>query len=259
MLCIAVVSVIRAWAVDCGDTLTGGSHTLAADLDCSAYTAETGAVIVRDGAQLNLNGYRLTAPATGIAMEGGPSQVYNGVISAAQTGVHVAGQGGHLLQYIEFLDDPDISVYVTSPGNLVDHNRLGTVSGLVVESDGNTITWNVVSSADTAYLITGDRNRFRFNTIGRSLLGVRVVGDENDIRRNTLGTDAVEPGSLGLEIRGAGNWIIGNVIRHYDVDLFDANGECQSNTYRRNDIDTADPPCAAGPTFDASRRGGRGR
>lgn len=244
-----------AWAIACGDILVGGMHALTADLDCSAYADTDAAVTLRDGATLDLGGFRLTAQIVGVRLEGSGASVVNGEVAGVWILVEALGTG-HAVRDLDVIGDPDYAVYVIGDGNTVERVDFGAGAyhALIVEGSDNLIGENYVDSVDIAYWVIGDRNEIRFNIIRRSLLGLRVDGDQNAVSRNNLGLDAVEQGYLGLEVSGAGNTFVSNFVRHYDLDLSDAAGECVTNTYLNNDIQTADPPCAVSSAFRSAFR-----
>lgn len=187
-------------------------------------------------------------------MMGRGAVLQNGRVEARWIGVQLDGEGGHTVQQVQIDGAPSMGIYVVSANNRIRHNRMPFMSqaGIIVESDQNVIVHNVVEIAhDIGYHIMGHHNVVRGNIFKRGLAGILVDGDGNELRRNTLGLEQTDVGSTGMHIDGAGNVIIANVIRNFDLDLGDVHGECKTNTYVHNNVEHGSPPCVIGRAFRA--------
>jgi len=232
----------RAQALACGDVLIGGTHTLTADLDCSAVRRF--ALVVRDGAVLNLNGFTVfsgaVSPEGSIMLDGTGATLKNGRVDGRDVPVLVGGAGGHLVEHITTIGSSFIAFWVVSDQNWIQGNTVDeAVASYVVEGDGNWLIRNHSAWADYAIHVYGDQNVVTRNTTEHQLGGIYVPGDLNLITRNFLEGSGLE----GIRVQGQGNTINRNLINGFTLDALDLHGDCTMNRWHKNTLMSADPPC----------------
>jgi len=250
-------------AVTCGDILSGGVHTLTADLICEG---DGPALTVRDGAVLDLGGHMVQSAILVILVEGKGATLQHGIVENLLSGengiaVQVQGAGGHTITGM---------------------NAWGIERGILVVSDHNRLT-NNVGAGDFGFLIEGDANVLRRNTVAGSV-GFGVFGDGNRLSENVTdnspftgfwvgGSQNILAGNRtmavfeGLVIDGHDNLVVGNqgsgssaivvsgdgnrLLRNTAVaseisgpgGFVDEHGDCTHNRWIGNRAAMADPSC----------------
>jgi hypothetical protein len=257
VLGLALGSVPPTHAQGCGDVLgPGGYFRLEQDLTCPDVR---GALTLRDGAILDLNGHTVTCSTTVIGcvvLTGQGAQLWNGTVARALHNVIVLeGTGGHVVWNVTSNPPVDGNTLITS-----DHNWL-----INVKARGGT---------SPTFDIMGHNNRLIHSQAHCSSLSfdgcIAVLGDENYLIDNivTVDTDTGAPplgGHGGISISGNKNWLLRNHVTNSDgpgivvhgtgnniqlnsvhsttIDLADTNGDCTHNTWKHNFFKTSDPPC----------------
>lgn len=241
-----LLCALPAAAVNCGDILTGGVHTLTADLDCSA--AEPLDALWLDSATLDMAGYTVTAKPDGIAivLVGQGSQVSGGTISA-DYGVSVSGVGGHQVSDLT-IHGHIVAVSLHSTQNTVARVHTAGDHGLVVGygASQNRLIDTRITAALTAIQVYGPDNVLRGNVASTLLDGVIIEGDRNILMHHTLTQDSGAVWGIGVEVSGQGNLILGSRASGFAWGGLDAHGDCAHNTWRANRVRTADPSCILG-------------
>jgi len=233
---------IMAHAITCGDVLVGGTHTLTADLDCSRV--KRFALVVRDGAVLDLNGFTVFSgtlyPGGSIILDGTGATLKNGAVDARGMPVFVGGTGGHRVEQITATGSSFIAFWVVSDQNWITGNSVeNALASYIVEGNGNWLMRNDTAVADYAIHIYGQQNVVIRNTTHQQFGGIFVPGDLNLITRNFLEGGGFE----GIHVLGQGNTISWNMITGFALDAIDAHGNCTTNRWLKNTLISADPPC----------------
>ena len=173
------------------------------------------------------------------------------------------GTGNHLLSTLTVHDNP-VGINVSDPGTTLTRLKVtnNTSSGLslgatdiVVSAStfsGNLTGISVLAGADSITVSgctlkgnTGsaivsfsnsgiyDSNRISNN----SSSGISILATGNSITNNTISSN-----SKGIEVGGTSNTITGNTsTKNTQVDMQDANADCDSNDWSHNRFGTADP------------------
>lgn len=246
---------ISTHVVQCIDVLgPGGRYQLTGDLDCLLVM-----ITIQDGASLDLNGYKLSAPDgdTEINLIGTGTILKNGDVGpSAHYAIRVGGEGGHTVKDV-VAPSGDGTVLVESNNNRLINNTIsGVNSGALLiggnnnELRGNTIVCGRLLFFDLACVnIVGTANIVIDNDISFSLgsptctldlnAGLGIHGDANLVRRNLV-TNSI----VGIRIdTGSENVIARNTALHNCLDLVDATGDCTHNTWRNNTFETSSPAC----------------
>jgi len=183
-------------AISCGDTLNGGSHTLGADLDCSAG----GTAVMLDQAVLDMNGFTITCGAgeqcIGLKYD---SEVHGGTVNGGGVGVNIRFSGN----YVHDMTVLNADIGIATRQNTGDHS---TISNNYISRCGH----GIVSSFNGArpdlgsFVITD-------NVVTHSATwGIWVYSRYNLISGNT----ANHNGSHGFRIGQLSNTVEGNTANH---------------------------------------------
>jgi hypothetical protein len=173
-LTLGSVLPTHADAINCGDVLGPGGHfQLEQDLTCTFLAGGNG-ITVRDGAILDLNGYRVTcSPSTVgcVVLTGEGAQLRNGTVDGGgfHESIVLEGMGGHIVR--------DVTSTLTDANIIVnsDHNQL--------------INVRAESRNFQAVVIFGDDNRLTNSiTLCPSIFAgcIAVFGDENRLSDNIV-------------------------------------------------------------------------
>jgi parallel beta-helix repeat protein len=179
--------------IECGDTLgPRGTFVLHRDLDCDSV-AHPVALTLLDGAKLSMRGHTIScsaAPAvdsTGIQLPGDGSILENGSVVGCNIGVHLAGNGRHVVKRMSLLECGGNSFHVeSSANNLFDNFVTGGDFAFGIFGDNNLIIHNhSIESTGTGFHVLGANNRLYRNRSDRSVChGFSVDGPSNRLHRN---------------------------------------------------------------------------
>ena len=270
-----VVTARPAGAVACGDVLTGpGAFRLDQDLVCSTTTA----LVVRDGATLDLGGHTVTCADldNGIAVTGSRARLMNGTVTGCNDGVSLSGER-HVVKGVhakfnvrgflaeDGLDDSRVSdssaefngaggFIVFGNGNLLRRNEAfgnADVAIFVVGND-NTLTRNatngncIVGGCAAAYEIGGNDNTLTRNTATGEATGFLITSGFGETSANTLTRNkALFSFLAGIVVQdgATGNTLVRNTASGAGTHLVDFNEDCDANQWHRNTFDTANQSC----------------
>lgn len=118
------------------------------------------------------------------------------------------------------------------------------VDGFRIQGNSNTLTKNTATNhKSNGFEIEGIHNKLTSNTsTGNDTNGVLIENDFNILKQNTSN----ENDAGGIVILGSvdGNLVTRNKAKNNLVsDLFDENGECTSNQWKKNKFGTKTPTC----------------
>jgi parallel beta-helix repeat protein len=238
-LTLGSVLPTHADAINCGDVLGPGGHfQLEQDLTCTFLAGGNG-ITVRDGAILDLNGYRVTcSPSTVgcVVLTGEGAQLRNGTVDGGgfHESIVLEGMGGHIVR--------DVTSTLTDANIIVnsDHNQLINVraesrnfQAVVIFGDDNRLT-NSITLCPSIFAgciaVFGDENRLSDNIVSveedccspnLESGGIRIDGKNNQLRRNRV----TNSGGPGIVVTGTGNDIRFNTAQGTAFDLVDTNGD----------------------------------
>lgn len=247
--------------VTCGATLgPGKKYKLDADLTC----LEGDVLTLRDRARLDLNGHTIVSVVvlTGskaelrngtieggnlcinsfcLILEGGGSHVVENVnivqIGTFQGGILVASDNNHLLGNTCL---GDLGIDITGANNVLQGNvSAATQVGFSVRGNGNQLIDNSSTQSREDFNVWGNNNVLIHNfsaagEIGQD--GFTVYGQNNRLLRNV----AIR---TGIIVRGQNNVLEANVAFFAFTDLFDADANCDNNTWRDNVFASANQTC----------------
>lgn len=203
--------------------------------------------ILSDHVEVQLNGHTIDGGGSGnVGISVGVG------LPSGNSFVHIVGPGTitNFSAGVEFEQVSFSSVdNVTANNNGADFAIGGGFAAGCAEACPSTkddFTGNTVSVAEFGFLLDGaNNNTLRDNSASNSFIGIflAIAAMGNDVRANT--TSGNEGGIvLGLEGGGAtNNDITHNTSLGNGVDLFDANPDCDSNTWKHNVFGTANQPC----------------
>src|SRR5262245_39508932 len=270
-----VASPRPAGAVACGDVLAGpGSFRLEQDLVCSATTA----LVVRDGATLDLGGHTVTCADldNGIAVAGAGVRRVHGTVPGCNDGVSLSG-ARHVIKRIRstfnvrgFLAEDGLEDARLSDSS-AEFNGAG---GFTLFGNGNVLRRNEsFGNADVAIFVIGNRNTLtRNSTNGNCIVGgcaaaYEIGGDDNTVSRNSAtgedtgflltpdfgsatGNTLVKNQAAFSFLAGivvqdgaTGNDLVRNTVSGGGTHLVDFNESCDANTWRKNSFETANQAC----------------
>jgi len=270
-----VASPRPAGAVACGDVLAGpGSFRLEQDLVCSTTTA----LVVRDGATLDLGGHTVTCADldNGIAVAGTGARLLNGTVTGCNDGVSLSGER-HVVKRIR--SRFNVRGFVAEDG--LEDARLSDSSaefngagGFTLFGNGNVLRRNEsFGNADVAIFVIGNRNTLtRNSTNGNCIVGgcaaaYEIGGDDNTISRNSatgedtgflltpdfgsatgntlVKNEAAFSFLAGIVVQdgATGNDLVRNTVSGGGTHLVDFNENCDANTWRKNTFETANQAC----------------
>ena len=229
--------------MSCNDVLVGGTHTLTANLDCTGD--EPAILTVQDGAVLDLQGFSLIFhnPGSGVIMTGQGATLRNGVIvPPSDIPVWLMGTGGHLVEDMDIMPTPYQAFWVQSHNNTIQHNYTeGPFVSYQVDGNDNKILNNTSWGSDVIAYVTGTRNTIRGHQGSNDYSGFYIEGNNNLITENTLGQAAGV--WVGISVSGVGNVITRNTLGFFELDAEDSHGNCTTNYWQHNLLNTADPSC----------------
>jgi parallel beta-helix repeat protein len=233
----------------CPVTITKpGHYNLNKNLVCT--TSGNAITIAADNVTLDLKGHFLIGPQTGGASTGvgvyvGAQQnviVANGTITGFNVGVVLEGSTFSRVTGIAARGDYFGMIVAGGHNNAVsgcDASQSGFFGiysySAVLTITNSTANSNLAGIADFGTLTTiqGNTAEFNFND------GIGVHGTQGTIQGNIA-----EFNRLGFLVAGTGNTIRGNTaLGNSGVDLYDQNGNCDSNTWLNNTFVTRDPIC----------------
>lgn len=219
-----------AYALSCGDVLAGSTATLDQDLVCERSPA----LIAEGPVVLDLQGFTLACAlsdegaliGTGIEVIGSQAEVRNGQIENCRRGVHVKGDGQHLLKDLSVTSSAGVGGGEPI-GFLVqrsDHNRFirNTVrayagEGFRLDGANNTMLKRnkAIDNGDHGFRVRrGQRNVFlRNQALRNGGEGFRSQDRDNRFDSNT----AIENGDEGIRLRDASaqnNLVTNNTVEH---------------------------------------------
>ena len=257
---IALGSVTPAHAdvIQCGDVLgPGGRFKLEHDLDCSGSPG--GAVTIRDGAILDLQGHIVACPVANvrcIILTGTGAQLLNG---AVEPGLHeiivLEGNGRHTVWNVTSTF-ADANIVVRS-----DHNQLINVyaastinSAFIIVGNHNRLTDNIAHCPELIFsscvVVHGYENRlidnFATSTTGgtSALRGAFEIGGNNNVLR---GNRAIMNEGQGIVVRGTGNSLTRNTALTNSTDLVDTHEDCDASRWQQNIFRTSRVGATASP------------
>jgi|RhiMetdeSRZDD1v2_1073273.scaffolds.fasta_scaffold426258_2 Right handed beta helix region len=251
LLAVASVAYGEDTFVPCpGGPSKGGQMTLTADLVC------TGSTLMLDSAQVNLNGHAVICPPPDrrcVQMTGKGSVLGNGTVRGQLETLALEGEGHHLVLNLNVTPSDGAILVTTSHNTMVNVRATSSNSpGLRVMGSHNilvgiTAICPVVVAGGCLDLV-GEHNVVSGSAIWVSeddLLGfngaLRVTGDHNVVRSSYV-TNADGP-AVVIEAGSELNLIERNVLTGATVDARDLTGDCVSNTWRGNVLDSAEPSC----------------
>jgi hypothetical protein len=211
-------------AISCGDTVGPGTVALTADLGPCDDTTGPVALTVNGGTKLDLNGHKVFCQDTnangvvpdGIQLNGSGSQLSHGTVDGCNSGVVVAGIGGHSVKTI------------TSQNN--------TIDGFLVSSNYNSLDSNIAKKnpGGPGFTVDGDNNELSHNTVGeKNQEGIEVSGSYNQFAENQVTANAGD----GIAVKGLHNLFKHNESYKNNGDGFEVSGSYNgfdSNTSRNN-------------------------
>jgi parallel beta-helix repeat protein len=223
--CVVVSSsgAVSKATVTCGDTITSpGIYSLAGDCTGGGIT------IASDYVTLQLLGHKMTAGAC-----------CYGIYVLSHSHVLVKGPGT-IVGYV-------YGVYVEYSSDVrVDGLTVGeSESGIEVElSNTVAVTHNSIgSTGDGVVLDVSGGSTVEWNRVADSYVGIYLLGSSNN---NVVVDNAAASNANGIYVAGGatGNRIFANNAKGNIIyDLYDGNGGCDSNQWRRNGFNTANQAC----------------
>ncbi|MBZ5507554.1 MAG: hypothetical protein LAO78_19000 [Acidobacteriia bacterium] len=203
--------------------------------------------IVADHVELLLNGHTIDGGGSNIGISVGVG------VASGNSHVHIVGPGtitnfgaGILFEQVSF----------SSVNNVIINNNGasfaiggGFAAGCAeaCPSTKNDFTGNTVSLAEFGFILDGaNDNTLRDNNASNTFIGIllALAATGNDVRANTTNLNV---GGIVLGIGGSdvtNNDITHNTaLNNAEADLFDANPNCDSNTWKHNTFVTANQPC----------------
>ena len=232
----------------CNQVLTGPTtYQLLADLECDAVG------IILDSATFLLNGhtihcnYRVLGC---VVLRGSRSRIENGTIDEDyHESLVLEGEGQHRVDNLT-ITPIDATVVVRSHRNRL--TNVTAMSGMSpafrIQGNGNLLVHLIATCPIVMFGgcvdVKGDTNRLEdldvtlvddFEPVPWG--AVRVRGNKNEVRLSTLRNSQ----GPALIVEGTGNAVIANRLFGV-VDAVDMAG-CDQNRWRRNLLDTANPPC----------------
>jgi parallel beta-helix repeat protein len=203
--------------------------------------------ILSDHVEVQLNGHTINGGGSGnIGISVGVG------VPSGNSHVHIVGPGTitGFSAGVEFEQVTFSSVdSVTVNNNAADFAIGGGFAAGCAEacpSTKNDFTGNTVSVAEFGFLLDGaNNNTLRDNSASNSFIGIflAIAAMGNDVRANTASGNG---GGIVLGLFGSGvtdDDITHNTALGNETDLFDANPNCDSNTWKHNTFGSANQPC----------------
>ncbi len=203
--------------------------------------------ILSDHVEVQLNGHTIDGGGNGnVGISVGVG------VASGNSHVHIVGPGTitGFSAGVEFEQVSFSSVdSVTANNNGADFAIGGGFAAGCAEScpsTKNDFTANTVSVAEFGFLLDGaNNNTLRDNSASNTGIDIflAIAATGNDVRANTT---SIAEGGIVLGLFGSGvtdNDITHNTALNNGVDLFDANPDCDSNTWKHNTFVTANQSC----------------
>jgi parallel beta-helix repeat protein len=201
-------------AVECGDTLTGGSVKVYENI---GPCVESPALTVEGPVNVNFNGFTLDCgqASTGISIIGQNAKVQNGTVANCEDGIVINGDGRHQVLKMRVTSDQvagDRGVRVRSDNNhLVQNVAQGfNGEGFRVEGEANRLVNNAaLNNSGHGFRLRGNGEHELVNNVadGNGEEGFRLDSDGNRLVNNR----AINNGDEGFRARdGAGNSLVNN-------------------------------------------------
>ena len=218
-----------AYALSCGDVVgPGGTAVLDKDLVCDRSPA----LIAEGPVVLDLQGFTIgcalhdkgTLAGTGIKVIGSEAEVRNGQVENCRRGIHVKGDGHHLLKRLSVTSaagvggGEPIAFLVQSDHNRFIRNTVRAYAGEGFRLDGANVNMlkrnKAIDNADHGFRVRrGRRNVFLWNRALRNGgEGFRSQDRDNRFDSNT----AIENGDEGIRLRdesAQNNLVTNNTVK----------------------------------------------
>lgn len=212
--------------VDCGATLEGGTWVMTADaLNC----ASTPALVLNDGAEVDMNGHILTCGANtreGIVINGSGGSVKNGKVSGCLNGIKLLGEGRHSVTRMVSANNAANGVYAGSDGNTLTtvYASGNTLSQIYIEGAANkVIRANAAHGADGIH-IKGDKNKVVDSSASNNTNGFVVESGSGNSFKGCVASQNDD----GFQIHGVATKIKGSVAAVNGDDAFSLDGSKNS-------------------------------
>jgi hypothetical protein len=241
----------------CGYQITAaGVYALATDLGpCPADGVD-----VRAGnVTLMLNGHTITGTlgGAGVAVTGVANVIIQGPGVVEQFGSGVAFTNTSNSKLLGGTSEYNVVGVGTSnntglqlAGNVIARNSFQGINAANDSKDEIASNAVVVNNTNLgqltpAILLAGNNNNLHDNQVAGSYIGIQLNGTGNLVWFNSVF------GALGagIDVGGTGNTIASNIAQGNGLtegpqfDLYDSNGNCTANTWRKNTFSTASPAC----------------
>lgn len=261
-----------AQEIACTDppTVITSSTSLTQNLFCD----NSPALILRGPVTLNMRGREVRCNSNlndGIVLEDERARLNGpGLIRNCDEGVKLEGMGRHRVESGVVVETSAVGVRASSPSNVIEGNTFErNAIGVFVDSgDNNRILRNIFQRNGQGIVDAGNGGRMTSNFVDNSDFGISTgIGDGP----NLVGNEVDDAGMRGIEVLLSSDGVLnGNTVTDSErgiflgddtlgeavgyrvvrsnapnngVDIVDAHGDCDSNTFRRNSFSEAFPAC----------------